>query len=257
MTNKLASHDGTTIVYDRTGDGPAVVLVHAGPFTRAVNAGLAALLGDLFTVYTYDRRGRGESGGGVTDGPEREFQDLAALIDEAGGSANVYGSSGAGIIGLQAAARGLAISRLAVWEPPYAVGHPGPPTDWGHRLAALVDADRRGDAVAYWMVSVVGMPEPMVTGMRQAPFWAAMEPEAHGLIADYAMVGDLPFPRAEQLNAVTAPTLVLDGGTESPLAPGAAMLAAALPSAEHRSLDGQPHNVADDAMAAALADFFS
>src|SRR5882762_6243375 len=121
MTNKLASHDGTTIVYDRTGDGPAVVLVHAGPFTRAVNAGLAALLGDLFTVYTYDRRGRGESGGGVTDGPEREFQDLAALIDEAGGSANVYGSSGAGIIGLQAAARGLAISRLAVWEPPYAV----------------------------------------------------------------------------------------------------------------------------------------
>jgi pimeloyl-ACP methyl ester carboxylesterase len=253
----VTSKDGTTLEYDRSGSGPAVVLLYVGPFTRVANAGLAALLAEHHTVYSYDRRGRGGSGGSVHDGPDREFEDLHAILEQAGGSAFVYGSSGGGIMGLQAAARGLRITRLAAWEPPYAVvpGAPRPPADWGHHVATLVGQDRRGDAVAYWMTSVTGMPEQMVAGMRQAPFWPAVEAEAHGLIADYALVGDLTFDAA-MLASVRVPTLVLDGGTRSPFGPSAAEVAATVPGAVHQSLDGQPHNVADEAMAAALIAFF-
>ena len=254
---QLTSTDGTNIAYEQTGDGPAVVLIHVGPFTQALNAGLAGLLAGQFTVYTYDRRGRGASGGTVTDGPDREFDDLRAVIDHAGGHAHVYGSSGAGIIALQAAGRGLPISRLAVWEPPYAVARPNPPADWGLQVAALIEAGRRGDAVAYWMTTILGMPEQIIAGMRQAPFWAGMEAEAHGLVADYALVGDLTFPPAEQLRAIKVPALVLDGGTASPLAPAAVQVAHSIPGARQQSLDGQPHNVDDAVMAAALTKFFS
>jgi pimeloyl-ACP methyl ester carboxylesterase len=256
MSN-VVSKDGTTLEYDRFGSGPAVVLLYVGPFTRVANSGLAALLADHFTVYSYDRRGRGGSGGSVQDGPDREFEDLHAILSEAGGSACVYGSSGGGIMGLQAAARGLPITRLAVWEPPYSVvpGAPRPPADWGKQVAALVGEDRRGDAVAYWMTSVTGMPEQMVAGMRQAPFWPAIEAEAHGLIADHALVGDVTFDEV-MLRSVPVPTLVLDGGSSSPLAPSAAKVAATVPGAVHQSLEGQPHNVADEAMAPALIAFY-
>lgn len=256
VTSTVTSKDGTTLEYDRSGSGPAVVLLYVGPFTRAANSGLAALLAEHFTVYSYDRRGRGGSGGSVQDGPDREFEDLDAILSEAGGSACLYGSSGGAIMGLQAAARGLPITRLAAWEPPYTVeGARRPPADWGKRVADLVAQDRRGDAVAYWMTAVTGIPEEMVSGMRQAPFWAAVEAEAHGLIADYAMVGDLTFDEA-MLRSVPVPTLVLDGGDSSPLAPSAAKVAATVPGAVHQSLDGQPHNVADEAIAPALIAFF-
>lgn len=107
------------------------------------------------------------------------------------------------------------------------------------------------------MTTILGMPEQIVAGMRQAPFWAGMEAEAHGLVAYYALVGDLTFPPAGQLRAIEAPTLVLDGGPASPLAPAAVQVARGVPGAGHQSLDGQPHNVDDGVMAAALAKFFS
>ena len=130
---QLTSADGTSIAYTQTGNGQAIVLLHVGPFTQAINAGLAGLLAEQFTVYTYDRRGRGDSGGTVTDGPDREFDDLRAVIDHAGGHAHVYGSSGAGIIAMQAACRGLPISRLAVWEPPMPSREPTPQPTGGGR----------------------------------------------------------------------------------------------------------------------------
>jgi pimeloyl-ACP methyl ester carboxylesterase len=106
------------------------------------------------------------------------------------------------------------------------------------------------------MTSILGMPEPVVAGMRDAPFWAGMEAEAHGLVADHALVGDLTFPPAGQLKAIEVPTLILDGGQASPLAPAAAQVARGISGARHQSLDGQPHNVDDAAMAAALTEFF-
>jgi pimeloyl-ACP methyl ester carboxylesterase len=258
-TGITTSADGTALVYDQVGQGPAVVMLQVGPFTRSLNAGLAALLCDEFTVYTYDRRGHGDSGGSVEDGPDREFEDLSAILDLAGGHAHVYGSSGAGILGLHAAARGVSIDRLAVWEPPYYTepGLPRPPADWGQQVARMVAAERRGDAVAFWLTAVVGMPEEFVEGMRQAPFWAGQEAGAHHLVADHALVGDQELP-AELLGSITVPTLVLDGGSASypPMSTAAPAVAAAVPGAQHRHLDGQPHNVADDAMADALHEFF-
>lgn len=250
----VISSDGTQIAYDKVGSGPAVVLLHVGPMNRSSNAGLAALLADRFTVYSYDRRGRGDSAGTVQDGPDREFDDMAAIIEVAGGTANVYGSSGGAIIALEAAACGLPISRLGLWEPPYNVPVP---TDWGQQVADRIAADRRGDAVHYWMTSVVGMPIEMVDGMRHAPFWAFLETEAHGLIADAAIVGDLTMPR-DRLATVATEALVLDGGSASAPAmkDAAAAVVKTLPNAVHKSLDGQPHNVADDALAPALASFF-
>jgi len=256
---ETTSTDGTTIAYDQVGSGPAVLLLHGGPMTRQANAGLAVILAEHFTVYTYDRRGRGGSAGTVEDGVDAEFEDLATMLQTAGGSAHLYGSSGAAIIALQAAARGLPITTLAVWEPPYSASPDGPrpPADWGRRIADLIAEDRRGDAVAYWMTSVIGMPAEMVAGMRHAPFWAGMESEAHGLVADHALIGDFSFDPAT-LQAVKIPTLVMDGGPAAapPLAAAAAEVAATVPRASRQSLDGQPHNVADDAMAAALTAYF-
>lgn len=258
-TATITSADGTQITYDQSGQGPAVVMLQVGPFTRSLNAGLASLLADQFTVYTYDRRGHGDSGGSVEDGPGREFEDLAAILKQAGGHAHLYGSSGAGIMGLQAAVRGLPIDRLAVWEPPYYTDPtmPRPPADWGQQTARMVADGQRGDAIAFWLISVVGLPADMVTGMRQAPFWASQEAGAHHLVADHAMIGDQELP-TDELNTIGVATLVLDGGTAAypPMSTAAPRVAAAIPGAEHRHLDGQPHNVDDAAMAEALRDFF-
>jgi pimeloyl-ACP methyl ester carboxylesterase len=125
--NTVVSHDGTTIAFDRAGDGPAVIFLGAGPTDRNANAQLAGLLAPQFTVLNYDRRGRGDSGDTAPYAVDREYEDLEAVIDEAGGSAYVFGTSGGGILALEAAARGLAITKLAVWEPPYIVDDSRPP----------------------------------------------------------------------------------------------------------------------------------
>jgi len=130
--------------------------VHPGLETRA----WPACWPTGFTVHTYDRRGRGHSGGTITDGPDREFDDLRAVIDHAGGHAHVYGSSGAGIIALQAASRGTADQPpRGLGTPPTPSRQPNPPADWGPQIASLIEASRRGDAVAYWMTTILGMPE--------------------------------------------------------------------------------------------------
>ena len=127
----------------------------------------------------------------------------------------------------------------------------------GPQVAELVAADRPGDAVAYWLTDVVGMPAEMVSGMRYPPFWAGTEAEAHGLIADYALIGDGRFDKGA-LRTVPTPTLVMDGGSASapPMANAAAAVVATLPQAIYQALEGQPHNVADDVMAAALVNYF-
>ena len=145
----VVSQDGTAIAFDRAGDGPPVILVNAGPTDRTANAPLAGLLAPHFTVLNYDRRGRGDSGDTAPYAVDREYEDLEAIIDEAGGSADVFGSSGGGILALEAAARGLAIAKLAVWEPPYILDgtRPPVPADYRQQLDELQAAGRRGDMV--------------------------------------------------------------------------------------------------------------
>ena len=182
VTGRVTSADDTSIVFDRSGAGPAVVLVH-GAFTGRTHPTLsevAAMLARWFTVVNYDRRG-GDSGDTQPYAVEREVEDLAALVDIAGGSAMVFGgSSGAGLV-LHAAAQNPAISKLALWEPPYHVDDsaPGLSHDFAARLDALIRKGRRADAVQLFMVEAAAVPAGAVAAMRRQPSWASTEAVAH------------------------------------------------------------------------------
>jgi pimeloyl-ACP methyl ester carboxylesterase len=254
----VVSQDGTAIAFDRAGDGPPVILVNAGPTDRTANAPLAGLLAPHFTVLNYDRRGRGDSGDTAPYAVDREYEDLEAIIDEAGGSADVFGSSGGGILALEAAARGLAIAKLAVWEPPYILDgtRPPVPADYRQQLDKLQAAGRRGDMVELFLTQAVGMPAEFVAPVRQSPFWPSMEAVAPALIYDAMIVGDFSLPTA-RVAAIKVPTLVIDGGQTPWLSATAQAVAAALPDAQRRTLEGQPHNVDATALAPALTGFFN
>jgi pimeloyl-ACP methyl ester carboxylesterase len=253
----VTSADGTTIAFDRAGDGPLVILINAGPTDRTVNAPFVDLLAPRFTVLNYDRRGRGQSGDTPPYAVDREYEDLAAVIDAAGGSAALFGNSGGGILALEAAARGLPITKLAVWEPPIAIDGSRPPVPRGYReqLAGLLAAGRRGDMVELFLTQAVGMPAEVVAPMRQSPFWPSMEAVAHALVYDAMIVGDFSLP-AGRVAEIKVPTLVLDGGQTPRLSAAAQAVADALPDARRHTLQGQPHNVDPAALAPALVAFF-
>src|SRR5215217_6518842 len=158
--NRLTSSDGTTIAFDLLGDGPPVILVCGGSTDRTANAPLAALLAEYFSVFNYDRRGRGLSGDTAPYAVEREIEDIDAVVSVAGGSAFLFGSSSGAALALEAAASGLAIKKLALWEPPYITDNsrPRPPADTAKTYTELVSAGRRGDAVEFFMTKVVGLP---------------------------------------------------------------------------------------------------
>jgi pimeloyl-ACP methyl ester carboxylesterase len=255
--DRVTSKDGTTIAFDRLGEGPPVILVCGGSTDRMVNAPLAALLDRRFTVLNYDRRGRGDSGDTPPYAVQREVEDLDAVITAAGGSACVWGSSSGAALALEAAARGLAISRLALWEPPYRLqdGGPRPPADTAKVYTELVSHGRRGDAVEFFMAKVVRLPDEFVAQARNAPFWQAQEALAHTLAYDATIMGDYEVP-AERVASVTTPTLVLTGGASPPwLHDTARAIVALLPEGRHRVLEGQEHNVAPEAIAPALEEY--
>jgi pimeloyl-ACP methyl ester carboxylesterase len=260
----VTSTDGTTIAFDRTGQGPAVILV-AGAFSYRhfpMLPKLAARLSENFTVINYDRRGRGDSGDTKPYAVEREIEDLAALIADAGGSAHVWGLSSGAVLALRAAAAGLPISKLALYQPPFRVAEgDAAPADLVTRLQQFLDLDQRGAAVKYFMTKGMGAPAPVVAIMRLTPIWKRLTAVAHTLPYDVAILGDNAFGKPldpAQWSAVTQPVLVLDGAK----APGAVhqaadAIAAALPDARRDSLAGQSHNVSVDALAPALNSFFA
>jgi pimeloyl-ACP methyl ester carboxylesterase len=258
----VRSDDGTTIAFERKGAGPVVVLVPGALNDRHTMGDLAGALSQRRTVIRYDRRGRGDS----TDTPpyavEREIDDLDAIIAAVGGSVSAAGFSSGAALALEAAKRGTSIERLAVYEPPFIVddSRPPAPEDYVAHLDDLVAAGARGDAVAYFMQAGVGLPAEMVAGMRSMPMWPALEGLAHTIAYDARVMGEhiagRPFAEGEW-EAVRQPVLVLDGGASPDWARnGCRALAAALPDAEHRTLDGQTHDVAPHALAPALAEFF-
>ena len=249
------STDGTIIGFDKLGDGPPIVLICAGPVDRNSNAELAQLLAADCTVYNYDRRGRGQSGDTKPYSIEREYEDLAAVVKEAGGSAAIFGNSGGAMLAIQAVLAGVTAPKLVFWEPPYVLEgtRPPVPTDYREQQETLLAEGRHGDMVELFLTKAVGMPDAIVTDMRQAPFWAFMEPAAPALVYDAVVAGDFGLPA--NAGAVDVPTLVLDGGTTPWLTASADAVAATLPMAERQTLTGQPHNVAADALAPAVARF--
>jgi pimeloyl-ACP methyl ester carboxylesterase len=255
---KVISKDGTAIAFDRSGEGSPIILVVGAFNDRSTGAPLAKLLEAHFTVFTYDRRGRGDSGDTAPYAVDREIEDLEALIVEAGGSASVFGYSSGATLSLKAAAGGLAITKLALYETPLIVddSRPRPPEDLAAQLAELIAAGRRGEAVELFQTKVVGIPVEVVAQLRQAPFWPALEDMAHTLVYEMTIVGDLSVP-TELAASVTIPTLVMDGG-ESPafMHSGAQALVDALPNGQYRCLLGQTHDIVPEVLAPVLEEFF-
>jgi pimeloyl-ACP methyl ester carboxylesterase len=255
------SYDGTAIAYERSGEGPPLILVDGALCHRAFGPSrpLAAELADRFTVYTYDRRGRGESGDTAPYAVEREVEDLEAVIAAAGGSAHVYGISSGAVLALEAAHRGAAIDSLALYEPPFIVDDSRPPlpADYPARLEQLIAAGRRGDAVRLFMRQV-GMPAALVALMRFMPPWRKLKAVAPTLRNDAAVMGATqagqPLP-ADRWSHASVPTLVVTGGKSEPwMHRGNEQLADLLPNAERRVLDGQNHMVKPKVLAPLLTE---
>lgn len=225
-------------------------------------ASQAAHLSPHFTVFAYDRRGRGESGDTLPYAVEREVEDLDAMISETGGSAFVFGHSSGAVLALEAARLlPTKISKLAMYEPPFIIDDSNPPApeDFAPHLMELVSSGRRGEAVEYFMTQV-GTPAEVVAQLLQSPMWPGFEAVAHTLAYDVTIMGNTqrgdPLP-LRKWASVTVPTLVMDGG-ESPtfMHSGAQALTDILPNAQHRTLEGQTHGVADEVLVPVLVEFF-
>jgi pimeloyl-ACP methyl ester carboxylesterase len=259
MSHKVKSKDGTVIAYEKSGHGPAVVIVGGVLGDRSQQAPVADLLAKEFTVFNFDRRGHGESEDKPPYAIEREIEDIDAVLDAAGGSAFVYGTSGPGVLALHAAsaAPGTKMKRLAIWEPPFIVDSSRPKvrSDYKAELESRLAQGRRGDMVELFFTDAVGMPAQFVAQMRQAPWWSAQEAVAHTTIYDATLMGDYSLPRAK-VAGVQLPTLVLDGGQSPWLTASADAVAAALANGQRRTLAGQQHNVEPAAIAPALIEFF-
>ena len=253
----VTSKDGTTIAFDRMGEGSPVVLVSGGSTDRMANAPVAELLATDFMVFNYDRRGRGPSGDTPPYAVEREVEDIDAVIGAAGGSALLYGTSSGAVLALEAAASGLSITRLALWEPPFVLDENlRPPQDQVEQYDKMLAEGRRGDAVEYFMTKVVGMPPEFVAQARTAPFWPAQEALAHTLRYDAIIMGDYSVPM-DRGASVTVPTLVMTGGASFPFfRETVEALAKALPQGKTRTLEGQTHDVAPEVLAPVLKEFF-
>lgn len=253
---KVQSKDGTTIAFDQLGEGAPLVLVAGASCDRSIDAPIAAELARHFTVLNYDRRGRGDSGDTLPFAVDREIEDIDALLAAAGGSATVVGLSSGAALAAEAAVARLPINALVMWEPPFSVDPDDVPRakEYSEGLTALLAADRRGDALAHFM-RWVGLPEEMIAGMRQSPYWQLGESLAPTLAYDDAVMGGGTIP-ADRFGRIAVPTLVL-AGSKSPdsLRQAAAQVAATIPGAHHEILDGQDHNVAGDALAPAVAAF--
>ncbi len=266
---KAASRDGTPIAFDKSGHGPALILVAGAGATRKDQASIAATLAPDFTVFAYDRRGRGDSGDAPPYAAEREVEDVDALLDEAGGSAFLFGHSSGAVLALEAARLLPArVTKLALYEPPFIVDDSRPPMaeDTASHITELVSTGRRGEAVEYWMRDVIRIPAEMVGQMRQSPMWSEMERLAHTFAYDATILGDAqrgdPSP-LRKWASVTVPTLVMDGtvflGSEERhtfMRHGADEIARVRPSAQRVTLQGQDHGPADEVLAAALKEFF-
>ncbi|MET9749225.1 alpha/beta fold hydrolase [Streptomyces ardesiacus] len=258
MEKTTVSRDGTRIAYHRSGQGPVVVLVSGAMSTGATTAPLAAELSDRFDVVVYDRRGRGGSGDTAPYAVEREIEDLAALIEEVGGEASLYGMSSGGALVLRAAASGLPVRRVAVYEVPYAMDDAAvrAAAAYTERLAEALGRGGRGDAVELFLRHT-GLGEEMIRGARQSPMWAGMESLAPSLAYDDAVLGGGRVPTSA-IASIGAPLLALAGGASDAWWHEAARaVAQAAPEGTYGTVAGQAHRVEPGVLAPVLAEFLA
>ena len=252
----VKSADGTVIAYDRAGAGPPLI-VSVGAFCTRHTFAAPQDLTQRFTVVTYDRRGRGDSGDTEPFAPEKEYEDLAAVAAAAGPEPPfVFGHSSGAAIALRAAAAGLPVAGIVAYEAPFLTQDaPRPSVDPADHIRELVNSGRRGEAVAFWMSEVVGLPGEMLAQMDGAPWIRDLEPLTPTLPYDLAVTaGGIP---AAELGKITTPVLIL-GGKNSPgwFQRSVAGQAAATPGARLKMLDGYDHNAPPEVITPILIDFF-
>lgn len=256
----VTSADGTTIAYDVYGEGEPIIMVegafcgrHFGPTNK-----LAAELGKHFRVYHYDRRARGDSSPSTDYRIERELEDLRAMIEVAGGKAGLVGFSSGACLTLEAAAAHLPLTRIAFYEPPYMVGPKARkvPADFEAEVQKLVAEGRNGDAVAYFMTKLIGMPSIFLIPMKFSKMWPSLAAQAPSLPFDMAAVNGFVPPEA-RLRGISVPALGIYGGKTMPvLKDSTTLCAGTIPGAELVVLPGQTHEVRAEAIAPHLIDFF-
>src|SRR5215467_7795168 len=262
----VTSKDGTKIAFDRVGSGPAVVLVNGATAYRAFDPSmthLAEVLGKYFSVYNYDRRGRGDSSDTLPFAKEREIEDLQALVEDAGGKTMVFGISSGAVVSLDATAVTPGITRVVVYEPSLIVddSRQPVPADYAEHLMPLAAEGKRDEAVEYFLTQAVGIPAEYIGGMKQdQALWSGVTGVAHAIAYDAAFVGDVmqgkPLP-ADRWVKVTVPVLVADGGASDAWIHHAAdALANVLPAASRHTLAGQTHMVDSNVLAPVLIEFF-
>jgi pimeloyl-ACP methyl ester carboxylesterase len=258
----VRSKDGTNIAYEKSGQGPAVILVDGAMCWRESGPArpLAALLDKDFTVYIYDRRGRGESGDTQPYAVEREVEDLEALIHEAGGSAFMYGISSGAALALEAATCNLPIKKLALYEAPLIVDDSREPLPAGYvaKMQEYKAARRYSDMVKMFM-KVVEVPAFFIFLMQLMPAWKNMTKVAPTLPYDTALIA--PYQHGKPLPKdrwhADMPTIVADGGKSPPWMRNANRSLAETIHAEYRTLDGQTHMLKPEAIAPVLKEFFT
>lgn len=259
----VVSKDSTAIAFEHSGRGPALILVDGSLVYRAFDqegAKLARLLSEDFTVYRYDRRGRGESRDTEPYAVAREVEDIEALIEEAGGSAVLCGFSSGAVLALEAAlALPDKVTKLAMYEPPLSDDTAARQAwkDYTTNLGQTLKEGREGDAIALFM-KVTGAPDDLIEGMRGTPLWQTFEAVAPTLAYDHiALLGEEASVPIERAAGVVVPTLVMNGRLSFPfMHPTALALAEAIPHAQHRVLEGQTHEVTAEALAPVLVEFF-
>ncbi|MFE9775996.1 alpha/beta fold hydrolase [Streptomyces sp. NPDC005931] len=258
MDKKILSRDGTSLAYESAGRGPVVVLVSGAMSTGGTLAPLAAPLSERFRAVVYDRRGRGGSGDTAPYAVEREVEDLAALIEALGGEASLFGVSSGGALALRAAANGLPVRSVAVYETPYAMSEQAlaERAEYTERLTRALGEGRRGDAVELFL-RLTGLGDAVIEGARQSAMWAGMESIAPSLAHDDAVMGDGRVPR-ELLSSIPVPVLSIAGGASPEwMREAARAIAEAAPRGTYRSLEDQTHMVEPDVLAPVLVEFFS
>jgi len=255
---RVRSRDGTELAVETSGSGPPLVVVNGALSDRSSVTPLRPLLDARFTVIGYDRRGRGDSGDTLPYSPERELEDFAAVIEAAGQPVFVFGHSSGAILALRAATNGVSMRRLVVNEPPFILPgtRPLPPPDVTARIAGRIAEDDREGALRIFFVEQVGLPPPAFESMKASPMWTRTVALAHTVPYDSELAGDSALPAAA-LAKLSLPTLVLHGTRSAPwLAETARALAAALPKAQVKALEGQAHSTAPDVLAPLLVGFF-
>jgi pimeloyl-ACP methyl ester carboxylesterase len=256
----VQSQDGTCIAYDNLGRGPALIYINGALSHRRfapIKADAEAFAAH-FTVYSYDRRGRGESSDTPPYAVAREIEDISALIDASGGAAYLYGHSSGATLALEAAlSLGSRVRKLALYEPPYSEDDAArrEALEFTAQLKQLLADNQRGSALELWLQGT-GMPQEIVTEMRESPEWSTLESLAPTLVYDATLTASLP-PVA-RLGKVNTPTLIMVGEQSfSFMANVAQTLCAAIPLARYSLLQGQGHTAKPETVTPLLVEFFS